>query len=512
VHGDHRDGPAADHGARRLTMDANPAAAEAERARLKRDVRTFRTRLFYGFGSISFGVKDNGFQSFLLLFYNQVMHLPAQTVGNLIFAAVVLDALIDPIIGQFSDNLRTRWGRRHPLLYLSALPVAVSYLFLWNPPPLSPSGLLIYLFAAAVIVRTFISCYEIPSSALNPELTDDYDERTRLSSYRVLFAWTGGMTMYVLALAVFFAPTAAYKVGQLNPDSYVRYSITAAVVMFLAILVSAAGTHRFIPILRKPPPRATSLWQYFKDMAATFNNRAFAILMLAQIAFGAATGLVFAMSIYLGTYFWEFSSGELAVLALGTVVAFILAFFIALPVSQRIGKRMGAVVLFASGLFIAIFPIALRLLGLFWANGSPFLLPTLFGFAVVTGATTIASSILMTAMLADVVEDSELKTGRRSEGLFFAGSSFMAKAVSGLGLFLSGQLLGLIGFPTNAVPGHVDPTIIRDMGLVYLPAIVVLYGIGIAIISRFPIDRSHHEENLRRLVAEAEQMPASEHP
>jgi Na+/melibiose symporter-like transporter len=111
-----------------------------------------------------------------------------------------------------------------------------------------------------------------------------------------------------------------------------------------------------------------------------------------------------------------------------------------------------------------------------------------------------------------VVEDSELKTGRRSEGLFFAGSSFMAKAVSGLGLLLSGLLLGAIGFPADAVPGHVDPAIIRHMGLVYLPAIVVLYGIGIAIIWRFPIDRSHHEENLRRLAAEAEHMPAAEHP
>jgi len=125
---------------------------------------------------------------------------------------------------------------------------------------------------------------------------------------------------------------------------------------------------------------------------------------------------------------------------------------------------------------------------------------------------TIGSSILMTAMLADVVEDSELKTKRRSEGLFFAGNSFMAKAVSGLGVFLSAQLISAIGFPTHAIPGHVDPTIIRNMGLIYLPSIVVLYSLGIAVISRFPIDRSHHEENLRRLAAEAQYMPSPEHP
>jgi Na+/melibiose symporter-like transporter len=493
-------------------MDTPSAEDEAKLAGLRVEARSLRTRLTYGFGSVAFGVKDNGFQTILLLFYNQVMHLPSQVVGLVLFAALCVDALFDPVIGQFSDNLRSRWGRRHPLLYFSALPVAVSYLLLWNPPAWSQDALILYLFVVAVVVRTFISFYEIPSAALNPELTDEYDQRTALSSYRVFFAWSGGMTMYLLALAVFLAPDKAHPVGQLNATGYSHYGYLAAAIMFCAILLSAYGTHKFIPILRQPPARRLSLWEYFKEMAATLNNRAFLILMLAQISFGAATGLVFAMAIYLGSYFWELSSKQITVLGLGTVVAFILAFFIALPISKRLGKRLGAVTLFGVGLAISIIPIGLRMLGLFWANGAPQLLPTLFVFAAVSGSMTIGSGILMSAMLADVVEDSELKTGRRSEGLFFAGSSFMAKAVSGLGLLLSGLLLGAIGFPTNAVPGHVDPAIIRHMGLVYLPSIVVLYGIGMAIIWRFPIDRSHHEENLRRLAAEAEHMPAAEHP
>jgi GPH family glycoside/pentoside/hexuronide:cation symporter len=392
------------------------------------------------------------------------------------------------------------------------LPVAISYLLLWNPPHWSQGALLIYLFVVAVIVRTFISFYEIPSSALNPELTDNYDQRTALSSYRVFFAWTGGMTMYLLALGVFLRPDATHKVGQLNETGYAHYGMLAAVLMFCAILISALGTHKFIPILRRPPARALSVWEYAKQMLATLNNRAFLILMLAQIAFGAATGLVFAMAIYLGTYFWELSSTQIVILGFGTVVAFVLAFLIALPVGKRLGKRVGAVTLFAVGLVISIFPVLLRLFGVFWPNGSPWLVSTLFVFAAISGAMTIGSGILMTAMLADVVEDSELKTKRRSEGLFFAGSSFMAKAVSGLGILLTGLLLGAVGFPDNAVPGHVDPTIIRNMALVYLPAIVTLYGIGITVISRFPIDRKDHEENLRKLVAEAAYMPASEHP
>ncbi len=489
------------------------AAQDPQRlAALRSETKSLKTRLFYGFGSVAFGVKDNGFQTILLLFYNQVMHLPSQVVGLVLFAALCIDALFDPIIGQFSDNLRSRWGRRHPLLYLSALPVALSYLALWNPPAWSQGGLIIYLFVVAVVVRTFISFYEIPSSALNPELTDQYDQRTALSSYRVFFAWSGGMTMYLLATSYFLAPDKTHKVGQLNASGYSHYGYLAAALMFCAILISALGTHKFIPILRQPPARRLTLWQYAKEMAATLNNRAFLTLVLAQICFGAATGLVFAMAIYLSSYFWEFKSYQIAELGLGTVVAFVLAFFIALPISKRLGKRMGAVTLFATGLTISIVPLVLRLLGVFWPNGSPMLLPTLFVFGAISGSMTIGSGILMTAMLADVVEDSELKTGRRSEGLFFAGNSFMAKAVSGLGLLLSGLLLGAIGFPTDAVPGHVDPQIIRNMGLVYLPVVVGLYGLGILVISRFPIDRSHHEENLRKLAAEAEHMPAAEHP
>ncbi|MDQ2762032.1 MAG: MFS transporter, partial [Pseudomonadota bacterium] len=99
------------------------------------------TKLFYGFGSVAFGVKDNGFSYLLLIFYNQVVGLSAPLVGAAIMVAMVFDALLDPIVGQVSDNWRSRWGRRHPFMYASALPVAISYLALWNPPHWSPAHL-----------------------------------------------------------------------------------------------------------------------------------------------------------------------------------------------------------------------------------------------------------------------------------------------------------------------------------------------------------------------------------
>jgi len=127
----------------------------------------------------------------------------------------------------------------------------------------------------------------------------------------------------------------------------------------------------------------------------------------------------------------------------------------------------------------------------------------LFGFNTVSGALTIGSSMIILSMLADVVEHSELKTGRRSEGLFFAGGSFLQKVASGLGLFVSSLVLAFVHFPGHAIPGHIDLQILRNLAMVYVPLLVGLYGVAIAVISTFPITRGGHEENLRRLAAEA---------
>jgi Na+/melibiose symporter-like transporter len=471
--------------------------------KVARDLASVRTKLFYGSGSIAFGVKDNGFQTILLPFYNLVLHVPAQLVGLAIFIALVVDAFLDPIVGHVSDNLRTRWGRRHPLMYLSALPVAISYLLLWNPPAWSPNALFYYLIVVAIVVRTFITFYEIPSSALVPELTADYDERTAFVGYRVFFGWYGGLTMAALAFLVFMRTDATHKVGQLNPVGYSYYGLTAAIVMFFAILISAAGTHRFIPYFRQPALRQFTLVQYAREMLATLNNKAFFILLAAAIFFNLATGLVFALNFYINTFFWKLNNSQIGVLTLAAFVAVLLAFIIAPPISRLLGKKLSAGLMFAVGLAINTTPLVLGLLGILTAKASAGLLVLLFAFTTIGSALAIGSSIMLISMIADIVEDSEIRTGRRSEGLFFAGSSFIQKASSGLGLFASGLVLWASHFPTDKLPGHIDPHIVWNFSIIYLSSSVALYGVGFLIISFFPITRTTHNENLRRLVAEA---------
>jgi len=463
------------------------------------------TRFFYGFGSVAFGVKDNGFSYFLQFFYAQVVGLPAATVGLAIMFALVIDAFIDPVIGQLSDNTRSKWGRRHPFMYLSAIPVAASYLLLWNPPKgWDQPALIAYLVTTSVLIRSFISCYEIPSAALAAELTTDYDERTRLLSYRFLFGWVGGLAMYGLALSVFLKPDATHPVGQLNPAGYATYGLFAAGLMMVAILTTSISTHRQIPNLRAPPHDRTSLGQLVREMGGTLANRDFLMILGSSFFYAMGIGLGFSINLYFTTYFWEFSAGQIAGFTFSSLAAAILAFAIAPRIARGFDKKPAAMILIPLGLAISAAPIVLRLVGAFPANGAPVLYPLIFAINVVGVGLGIMGSILFTSMIADVVEDSELKTGRRQEGLFFAAAAFVNKAVSGMGIFASGMIISAVHFPTGAKPGAVPAEIVRGLGLTYLPVQAVLYGVTVLLLIGYRISRASHAETLTRLAAAAD--------
>ena len=165
-------------------------------------------KIAYGIGSVAFGIFGVGFDFFLLLFYSQVMGVDAYLVGLALLIALIFDSLSDPLIGYFSDNTHSRWGRRHPYMYTAAIPVALSYFFIWNPPSgVSGNDLFPYIIMMAIFVRTMITLYEIPNSALVAEITGDYDERTSILSYRYFFGWTGGTLMGFYALTYLLVPT-----------------------------------------------------------------------------------------------------------------------------------------------------------------------------------------------------------------------------------------------------------------------------------------------------------------
>ena len=324
------------------------------------------TMASYGFGAVAYGVKDAGFGTFLLLFYNQVVGLPSATVGLVIMMALLIDAFVEPAVGFFSDRTRTKWGRRHPWMYASALPIMIGWLLLWNPPAImSEPQTLIWLFVMAVIVRSAVSCYEVPSVALTPELTSGYDERTRIMAYRYLFGWVGGLLMLLSAYQYFLAPTASFPNGLLNRAGYGGFALAGAVFSGVAILVSALGTHHEIRHLPNPPIARHTLRESFAELRETVKNRAFAILMAAGVCAYTIQGISYAMSNYLYTYVWGFNGPVFVYLTIALFSGVFLA-FLAAPRLGRTGSKpkaaMGAVLL---GAALNTSPYWLRMLGVF---------------------------------------------------------------------------------------------------------------------------------------------------
>ena len=204
---------------------------------------TLWNNILYGIGSIAFGVHIIVLSSTLLLFYNQVVGLPAAWVGATMAVTLIFDAICDPLIGEWSDHTRSRWGRRHPFMYASAIPAAVAFYFLFDPPlGWSQTHLLIYMGVMLMTVRVLLSLYEIPSSALGPELTLDYDQRTSLMSSRFFFGTLGGAAISVLALQVFLRKDATHPLGLLYAAGYRNMAIVASLAIFFSIIISCVGT------------------------------------------------------------------------------------------------------------------------------------------------------------------------------------------------------------------------------------------------------------------------------
>ena len=127
-------------------------------------------KLFHGIGSIAYGVKDNGFSTFLLLFYNQVIGLDARLVSLALMLALFVDAFADPIIGHLSDRTYTKWGKRLPWLYIAPIPLGLAWILLWAAPASLGGWIFAYLLVIAIMVRVLVSCCEVPSASLIPEL------------------------------------------------------------------------------------------------------------------------------------------------------------------------------------------------------------------------------------------------------------------------------------------------------------------------------------------------------
>ena len=188
-------------------------------------------------------------------------------------------------------------------MYGAALPVAIVYYFIWHPPALDEFWLFLYLTVAATLVRVFVSAYETPSTAIVAELTEDYDERTRLLSLRYMFGWAGGLGMAFLMWQFFIT-----EFGVTGRTTYETYGFVGSIVMLFAIVLSAGGLHHQIPHLHQPPPRqAFGFGKVIRQVGVTLSNRNFLALFVAGLFAAVAAGVATNFDTYMNTHFWEFT-------------------------------------------------------------------------------------------------------------------------------------------------------------------------------------------------------------
>ncbi len=471
--------------------------------------KTLVDRIFYGLGSIAFGVKDTGFTVLLMIFYNQALGLPAATVGFAIMIALIVDAVADPFIGRISDGWRSRWGRRHPFMVAAALPIAVSFYFLWNPPEgLSQSGLFWYLMVLAIVIRVFISVYEIPSSALVVDLVHDYDKRTAFLSWRWFFGYVGGLGTNILAFSYFLRPGPNDSAGQLNVQGYASYGLAASLIMFAAILISSFGTARHIPSFAPPPPkRRFDFAQSAREILGTLINKPFLLLAAGTFFSYASAGIVGATLTYFRIYLWELSGDQISGLMIGYFGALVTALFFAPWLGRKLGKKRAAIALSIAAIVCSPIMYFSRVLGIAPENGTQLLYVLLFVSGFINTTIAVSLGAIGSSMFADVVEYAATRTGRESAGLVFAANAFLLKAMSGVGVFGAGLILTFVGFPDGAKQGEVPQNVLTTLALTEPAVIMMLQVCGLLALLAFPITKAVHEANLRKIAAQQADLP-----
>lgn len=453
-----------------------------------------RLKLIQGFGAVAFGVKDNGFSFFLLIFYNQVLGMDAALVSLALLIALLVDAMVDPILGNLSDRTYTSWGRRLPWLYAAPIPLAFAWVMLWSPPAGEPPSFA-GLVGIAIAVRVLLSACEVPSISLVPEITADYDERTTLFRYRALGGWIGGLAMMVLAYTVFMAGPE----GLLQREGYYAFGVFGAVLMAVSVIGSAVGQHSLVARLpdTKPPP--FSIRGTFAEIHEAFSERAFLIFAAGGLAAYVHQGLNFSITNYINLFVLELSSSQLMFFPLVLLGAVVLMFVTIGPIHQRIGKAKAAGLSMIAGTLLGMVPFVLLLAGLWPAPGSAASAALYYAFALVATGLGIISLVSATSMIAEIVEAFEERTGRRAEGSFYSGNWLVQKCATGAGIFLSGQIIAFSQLAPEAAPGSVPSEVLTRLLLCYGGAMVSLAVAAAFWLARFPISRAEHEDRINRL-------------
>ena len=456
-----------------------------------------RTKVLFGTGALAESMCLYSFGFFIMLYYNQVLGLPATLAGLGPTIALIVDAITDPLMGSWSDRFRSkRWGRRHPFLLAAPIPVVASFYCVFNPPDgFGQMELFAWLIVFSVLLRSSMTLYFVPHLALGGEMSKDYHERSSVMAFNNFGGYIGAAGSHFFSLKFIFVATAGYSSGLLVPEAYQRFSTIAGVIIFVALYACAWFTRDRIPTLSQPGDDVARFnWRdFFGDIGKVLRNVNYVYLLLGLLFLSIAIGMRAAFNNYMNIYYWEFSTSQIANFVIGSILGYGAGFLFTLRLHERFDKRRVIVACATGYAFFEAMPVVLRIFGAFPENGSEWLFPGVLFFHVFGSASLSILNISVMSALADVADENELRFGQRQEGMLYSARSFFSKADRALGTFLAGVALDLIMFPAKAVPGEVDNEIIFNLGLIDSPVTIIPALIGAMFYAGYRINKQTHD-------------------
>jgi Na+/melibiose symporter-like transporter len=445
-----------------------------------------------------------------MVYYNQVLGVSPALCGTAFLIASIGDAISDPLVGAFSDQVRTRWGRRHPLMFLSAFPVAICFYLIYQPPAgLGEFGLFLWLAGALVAMGVVKDFYALPHNALGAELTDDYNERTSIFGWNSIVGAIAGIAIGVFVLAVLFPSTPEFDNGLLNRDRYQILALAGACVCFAAIMLCTFATADQIPYLHakqsadKPVPRryAQAFGETWINLKALATNRSYLAVCACWLVLAVSGGILGVVGAYGLLYGFAFTTEDLAITRFVTIPGILLCVPLSIYLTRKLDKKNTVALTIVISCLLVGLPYCLKLLGLFPPNNTPASLPTYFIIHTLAFIALPIVPIVINSQMVDVADEHELRTGHRAEGLIFSVRLFSIKATGGLGAMIAGFGLEIIGFPKDARAETLDPAVVDGLMFMMGPLyyLIVFSGLGLAML--YNIDRSRHADILAQLEA-----------
>jgi glycoside/pentoside/hexuronide:cation symporter, GPH family len=421
----------------------------------------------YSLGSTAEAIAYTATASFLLLFYNQVQGLPAGHVGTALAAGLIVNALFDPLVGSWSDRTKSKLGRRHPFMFAAIIPAAALFWAVFNPPAeWGETGKLIWLAVCNTMLLQAMTLYHTPHLALGGEMSNDYLGRTSIMGFNTVCLWLGDTIAWVLSFRFFFASSAEFKNGALDPSRWPAFSASFGIAILLLLSYSSWSTRKFIPFLPRPAEKTAKfgLAEWARDAGRALSNRNYVVLLVGLFFLSMMIGVRGGLSLYTLSYYWQLTNDQIGLFVIGSFCGYAFAATVVKHVHAKFEKRWTgtfAVMLYAVGPAIApllgwLGIISYKTVGIMWIVMG---LGALGHIAYSLMTTTVYSA------LADIADENELKYGIRQEGVLYSTRTFFARIDQALGTALAGWVLALIAFPAKAVPGAVDQTVLSNLAL-----------------------------------------------